>query len=411
MYIFPGYTKHFQEDGVIYVSSDLRENKVALTDPAIQEEFRSLVKAGGCSQLSTPLTRFLHEQELLESGEEITRDLKEAVSQMEHYLLLTVMPTEGCNFRCPYCYENHEAITMTQWMLDQILDYIREQAPRFRFVHLSWFGGEPTLCGDNILEFGQVLRELQREHGFQVASGMTTNGYLLDMEHFRQYYAVGITDYQITLDGWDHDKTRPHVTGQGTLQTILENLTALSALPREDFRFSITLRRNILAGNRDFGWYDFLREKFGGDPRFSVFVKAVGDFGGEGVKKLALAGGGAEALVAEHNAYLDRIGMRCGSGWTGPFSGVCYASYPHSLVFRPNGAIEKCTVALGRRGNRIGYLDKERGMVFTGEPNRFWCEYNIPETCHTCPDVLTCLNMRCRRPQVVEGSDSLCCAR
>ena len=47
MYILPGYTMHYEENGAIYISSKLLQNKVMLTEPAIQEEFRTLVKSGG----------------------------------------------------------------------------------------------------------------------------------------------------------------------------------------------------------------------------------------------------------------------------------------------------------------------------------------------------------------------------
>ena len=53
MYIVPGYTKYSEESGSIYVVSKLLQNKVALTDPAIQDEFRTIVSNGGCQELST----------------------------------------------------------------------------------------------------------------------------------------------------------------------------------------------------------------------------------------------------------------------------------------------------------------------------------------------------------------------
>ncbi len=55
MYIIPGYTKYSEESGSIYVVSKLLQNKVALTDPAIQDEFRTIVSNGGCQELSTLL--------------------------------------------------------------------------------------------------------------------------------------------------------------------------------------------------------------------------------------------------------------------------------------------------------------------------------------------------------------------
>ena len=109
MYIIPGYTKYSEESGSIYVVSKLLQNKVALTDPAIQDEFRTIVSNGGCQELSTPLTRFLHEQELLVSEVEADCALSKVKELLGNSLMLTIMATEGCNFACPYCYETHSS--------------------------------------------------------------------------------------------------------------------------------------------------------------------------------------------------------------------------------------------------------------------------------------------------------------
>ena len=45
-----------------------------------------------------------------------------------------------------------------------------------------------------------MIQNLQKQHGFQYAAMMTTNGYLLDEKLFRQFCQAGITSYQITLD-------------------------------------------------------------------------------------------------------------------------------------------------------------------------------------------------------------------
>lgn len=120
MYILPGYTMHYEENGAIYISSKLLQNKVMLTEPAIQEEFRTLVKSGGCREISTPLEQFLHEQELLLNEGEIKTTLAEFKKLLNQTLMLTIMPTEGCNFRCPYCYEDHESVSMFRAMVDRI---------------------------------------------------------------------------------------------------------------------------------------------------------------------------------------------------------------------------------------------------------------------------------------------------
>ena len=84
MYILPGYIRHYEENGAIYISSKMLQNKVMLTEPAIQEEFRILVKSGGCRKISTPLEQFLHEQELLLNEGEIKTALAEFNKLMDH---------------------------------------------------------------------------------------------------------------------------------------------------------------------------------------------------------------------------------------------------------------------------------------------------------------------------------------
>lgn len=412
MYFIPTYVDYYEENGAIYVHSQLRQNKVKLSEPEIMEEFRGLVRGGGCLEISTALSRFLHDQELLINEQELESAVAELRKILEDTLFLTIMPTEGCNFRCPYCYEDHAPISMTRRMLDQIQAYIAEQAPNFKRISIGWFGGEPTLCKDVIMETSELVQKLQEENGFQFVSHMTTNGYLLSLDNFRQYYSAGITSYQITLDGWEHDKTRPHVTGKGTLQKILDNLTAISTLPRGEYNYHITLRHNILPGDEDYTWYDHLYDLFGKDNRFSVLVRPVSDWGGESVKSMdILSGENREVLVTKHLDYLRQIGMACENGARGILSMACYANYPHSMVFRANGKIEKCTVCLDHPKNLLGYLAPERGVVLNEEINKLWADATLKQECYHCPDILSCLNMKCKMSSIINEkaeTDTIC---
>lgn len=411
MYVIPGYVDHWEEDGAVYIESRLWQNKVRLTEAEVIEEFRAMVKRGGCLDISTQLTRFLHGQKLLANDREIEDSVNELKRVMEDILILTMMPTEGCNFRCPYCYEDHAPVSMRREVIEQIKRYIGEQAPRFKRVDIQWFGGEPTLCKDTVLEVNQMVQELQKRHGFQFTSGMTTNGYLLSRESFLQYYDVGVTSYQITLDGRTHDQTRPHVSGRGTLQTILENLTDITALPREEYAFHITLRHNILPGDEDFSWYDHLFRLFGADDRFSVVVRPVGDWGGESVKSLdVLKGDDTMPLLQKHVEYLQKLGMPCQNGQKSVLSQVCYASYPHSIVFRADGTPEKCTVALGHPKNRIGYVDDDEGVVLDEAANRLWSAGTLKPECRHCADVLSCLNLQCGKHVLIDGAEDTACS-
>lgn len=409
MFVIPSYVDYYEKDGAVFVTSQLLQNTVKLTDPLIIDEFKSLLRSAGCADISTPMQQFLHEQEMLLNEAEIHHALAELYKAMENVLLLTIMPTEGCNFRCPYCYEDHNPISVSRDLLNQIQKYIAEQAASFQRINIAWFGGEPTLCKDTILETNEMVQHLQSEHPFTFSSSMTTNGYLLGADDFKAYYRAGITSYQITLDGWNHDKTRPHITGKGTLQRILDNLTAISALPKEMYEFRIILRHNILLGDEDYSWYDYLKGLFGDDRRFSVLIRPVCDWGGDTVEKLSfLKDEASDELVKKHIDYLQQIGMRCENEQKGLFSQICYASYPNSMVFRSDGRIEKCTVCLNHPQNQVGYIDEDGHVIIDETRNSLWCKAELKKECYQCKDVLTCLNLQCKKRFLTDGTVSNC---
>lgn len=54
-------------------------------------------------------------------------------------LSLTISPTERCNFRCKYCYESHNPITMSNTIQDNIIKYIRKNIFKFSNLNINWF--------------------------------------------------------------------------------------------------------------------------------------------------------------------------------------------------------------------------------------------------------------------------------
>lgn len=403
MYFIPGYVKKEYKNDSIYLTSEIFNNTVKIFQAQYKEELAHILKYG-CQEISTELSHFLHEQELLANEEETKKILITYKDMMKKRLLLTIMPTEACNFRCPYCYENHQAMTMNERILNGIKRYIENQISGFDILQLNWFGGEPTLCKEHILEMGHFIKKLKKDYVFKFTSNMTTNGYLLDADSFLEYYDNGISRYQITVDGWNHDKTRPLVSGKGSLQVILDNLKAISALPA-DYDFVIIIRHNILCGDEDYSWYDYMKELFGGDERFKMLVRPVGDWGGESVHALNLLPKENPALgVKGHLDYIDKIGLKRVNGEHTPFAKVCYANYPHSAVFRANGKIEKCTVCLDHPKNQLGYIDTYGNVALNQEINDLWTVSEIKEKCGQCSAVLSCLNMKCKKNMIVDGA-------
>lgn len=161
---------------------------------------------------------------------------------------LTICPTMGCNFDCPYCFENHRPGRMSPETQENILALARRllKAAGEKALRVAWFGGEPLLMPDIIEKLSCRLMALAAAQGATYSASIITNGYLLTQDVADMLERCRVQHAQITLDGIGpaHDKTR-HLAGGGpTFEHIVENLRTLR-LP-----FSVSLRHNIYAGNR-----------------------------------------------------------------------------------------------------------------------------------------------------------------
>ncbi len=191
-------------------------------------------------------------------------------------LLLTILPTEDCNFRCQYCYEEHNKGKMTKETREGIKNFLRKKLHKYDMLQVNWFGGEPLEALDVISELSDFFLGICREQKKPYRASMTTNGYLLDLNTFLQLYRWHILDYQVTLDGKEesHNLTRPYKNGHGTYSTILENLKNIRDHVNTK-NINITIRTNITKSvlqnlNEHI---NLLSDEFGRDKRFGVIFK------------------------------------------------------------------------------------------------------------------------------------------
>ncbi len=403
MFIIPGYINDKTTDEGRIIKSSIQQNSILLDSKELIQEY-DVIKKKGCEKLDSELKQFLHEQGLLLSREEIKGQLDEVKDLLKKTLLITIMPTEGCNFRCPYCYENHNSLFMPKEYLLTIQQFIEQNISSFDKLELNWFGGEPTLCMEYIKNFSSFIFSLKEKQDFTFHSNITTNGYLLNLDNFKTCYKCGITTYQITIDGFSHDKTRPFVDGSKTLSTILNNLIAIHSLSKEDYRYQIIIRHNILSNDFDLSWYDYLKDLFEDDPRFKVVVRSVNDWGGDSVKSLDILKNNKTETLKIHQDYIQKLGLSIEEGEHQLFGNICYASYPYSYIFRPNGSIVKCSVALENPLNMIGKIDNNK-VVIQEEQNKLWVTNDYSEKCFQCSRILSCLNLNCRYNSLIKNDN------
>jgi len=277
-----------------------------------------------------------------------------AAAWAQDHLHLIVMPTEKCNFRCVYCYEDFSIGRMKRSVIDGVKALIRRRAPSLSSLEIDWFGGEPTLAGDIVCEVMTDAQELARVHGISLFGGMTTNGFLLNAEAYRRFYGCGIGHYQITLDGppEQHDTTRLRANGRGSFDTIWRNLLAIKGVEASgEIRLRIHITKQNVALIHDFA--ERIRLTFGNDPRFCFKLHAVTNLGGPNdITELVIP---APMRSWEHQAELpseheDRMEKEHDDDY------VCYAAKANSYVIRADGRVGKCTVALNNEANCIGRL-------------------------------------------------------
>jgi len=159
---------------------------------------------------------------------------------------LTICPTMGCNFDCPYCFEDHRSGRMAPQVQEQVVQLAEKLLHRFcaKRLSISWFGGKPLLSPDIIGSLSLRLIELANSKGAEYSAMIVTNGYLLNEENTELLKRCKVGQAQITLDGLEeaHDRTR-HLAGGGkTFTHICDNL-------RRKLPFQILIRHNVHRDN------------------------------------------------------------------------------------------------------------------------------------------------------------------
>ena len=306
----------------------------------------------------------------------VARRLHEAPFHEDERLGLTLLSHENCNFRCVYCYEEFKKNRMLPEVADGVVALVRRRAERLRSLSISWFGGEPLLAFDLIMDVASRIRAICAEHKITFSSQMTTNGYFLDAERAPRCIAAGISRYQVTLDGpaETHNRMRVLASGGESFDKILANLRRLRDSAQG---FHLAIRVNFspenLASMPEF--ITFLGREFGRDPRFSVRFRPVGRWGGPRDERIIACDhhSGVEEEIRLMEAAME-AGFNLGTWKEGmqPFGSSCYAASPRHFVIGSDGIVYKCTVAFNDPRNQVGRLDAEGNLNLRDELVELW---------------------------------------
>ena len=288
-------------------------------------------------------------------------------------LRLTILPTEKCNFRCAYCYEDFGIGRMQAPVIQGVKNLLRRRFKTLRRLDVNWFGGEPLLAYPVIDEISTfVLDAVKKHRALAYNAAITTNGYMLDANMLTALVSKEIRTFQISLDGDqdEHDRTRLRLDGAGTFGTIWANLLSAAETSHE---FTVVLRIHY-SEDKIGSLRDLVRQinrLCAGDDRFRVHFAAIEPLGGPkagAVKKMQEARKKElkkhlASFLSPDVAVYEPVGNKLA---------VCYAAEANTMVIRANGRLAKCTVALNDVRNDIGNINEDGTLSVDQEKHQRW---------------------------------------
>ncbi len=192
---------------------------------------------------------------LIEDGKdeiEVIRKRNEAMVNSKDYFLI-VLPTLNCNYRCPYCIQDHIPSTMRPDVKEKVKKHIAYMVKdeKITSLRLEWFGGEPFMyLNQTVNEIGLFAMNTCKEYGIPFSHSATTNGYFLDEKALPTLKELSLNTFQITFDGPRsiHNKVKFQKGCASTFDRVLQNIEGiLSYIPEA----KIILRINYVSETLD----------------------------------------------------------------------------------------------------------------------------------------------------------------
>lgn len=342
---------------------------------------------------------------------------------------LVIMPTYDCNFRCPYCFEQHRlnkgkdwlSQTMSDEMIAAVFSTMKNYKSRgYDVDHCTFYGGEPLLAKN--LPVVRKIAEHCRELDLKMDA--ITNGY--DLEAYREFFEeFKFESLQITVDGVGevNDRRRIHKDGGGTYEKILANVELALELG-----IKVSLRVNIglenLHGMKDLiddlkarGFIDKEKERAAEEKilietapkaktkrgRFSYYFKATtNDFKHEKailrekdiLDELIKYGLTTEEAFERESQYsvVGRLKALFQKESFSSFEPAYCGAERGMAVVDPYGKIFPCWDFVGKYDKVMGFVDIKTGRFLFGFDKAKWKTrtVDIMEKCKTCPYCFIC---------------------
>ncbi len=307
------------------------------------------------------------------------------------FLDLHIVLTTGCNFRCPYCYqEGIRPEIMSKEKADEILKFLRQyiKINNIKECAFEITGGEPTTNWSLAEYLTTKLANIFKENSVMYKLHIVTNGYNLTSEKVDFLVEYNWERVQITLDGLPEvsNKRRVLINRKPSFDRIINNMDYII---NNNKISKVNLRIN----------YD--KSNIQDIPEFLLYIKKRYD-----ISKIKISLGLITKTVKTSNAnkfielygitdedfvesylFLYKYAYNLGFEMTDifSFSGMCTAKLKHGFLIEPNGSIVKCVSGVGRNEFKIGDIKERKEDV-----KDFTIDYYSECLQKECPYVSIC---------------------
>lgn len=292
---------------------------------------------------------------------------------------LTIAPTLGCNFCCPYCYEKgQEHTTMNDGVANNLVAFVANRAQAVTSFNVAWYGGEPLLCLERIQSLTERLRAAIPSN-CEYSASIVTNGYLMTPDVAKKLSLCEVKTAQVTLDGSrsDHDSRRVPHDGSPTYDRIMENVKKCADIIDIVIRVNVD-KTNIAAADELLSYLEHagLKNKVG---FYLAPVDNINETCGNGKQCFSVREFSVEEVRFCERAIDEGFQMRPIANLN---CGICGAVSRNTYVVDPGGDLYKCWDEIGKRDRRVGTL--KEGLRMNAQLIR-WLGYepDDPE-CATC---------------------------
>lgn len=327
-----------------------------------------------------------------------------------------IMPTYGCNLRCPYCFQDQiradpSRRAMLNVMDRAMVDRLFAAFPAIEKKHgieadelkkrtFTFFGGEPFLEKSRpiIQYFIEKAKDLS-EVVFSSVSNCT------EIHHYRDLLGPdGIASIQVTFDGPpnEHDQRRIHADGSGSFEQIADNVDmALECGVRVSARINVD--RNNVSLLPELA-EAFVKRGWNKHENFSANAAAIH---GDGNRSQLLNSWqvhqrldglftqGKARFIGPPNGVWKNTLRSVWKNRSGPFNTLrasfC-AAHTKMYVFDALGRIFACWERTGDDQEAIGRIDSDGNPSFRDDVEEMWRSRSVTsnETCKTCRFALIC---------------------